>query len=127
MRLHPTDGGAGGGAVSYTHLDVYKRQDLDPALFHQSAHPSVELTDPRMDTLDLELIRRFAAKGKPILGICRGIQSINVVFGGTLIQDLNTQYPAMRPAGHQQHKAEPKPVSYTHLDDQRLGAAAEGL
>ena len=33
-----------------------------------------------------------------------------MAFGGTLIQDLNTQYSAMRPAGHQQHKAEPKPA-----------------
>ena len=87
-------------AERFDGLLVTGGEDLDPALFHQSAHPSVELTDPRMDTLDLELIRRFAAKGKPILGICRGIQSINVVFGGTLIQDLNTQYPAMRPPGH---------------------------
>ena len=97
-------------AERFDGLVVTGGEDLDPALFHQLAHPSVEVTDPRMDTLDLELIRRFAAKGKPILGICRGIQSINVVFGGTLIQDLNTQYPAMRPAGHQQHKAEPKPA-----------------
>ena len=96
-------------AERFDGLMVTGGEDLDPALFHQPAHPSLELTDPRLDTLDLRLIQLFAAKGKPILGICRGIQSINVAFGGTLIQDLNTQYPAMRAAGHQQHKAVPKP------------------
>lgn len=97
-------------AERFDGLMVTGGEDLDPALFHQPAHPSLELTDPRLDTLDLRLIQLFAAKGKPILGICRGIQSINVAFGGTLIQDLNTQYPAMRAAGHQQHKAVPKPA-----------------
>ena len=49
-------------AERFDGLLVTGGEDLDPALFHQLAHPSVEVTDPRMDTLDLELIRRFAAK-----------------------------------------------------------------
>lgn len=40
------------------------------------------------DTLDFALIKEFSEKGKPILGICRGIQSINVYFGGSLHQNI---------------------------------------
>src|SRR5205085_1153768 len=44
--------------------------------------------DATRDRFELELLRAFAAAGKPVLGICRGLQLINVAFGGTLYQDL---------------------------------------
>ena len=44
--------------------------------------------EPERDTAELMLLERFIAAGKPVLGICRGIQIINVFFGGTLCQDL---------------------------------------
>lgn len=92
-------------------------EDLDPALFHQSRHPATQTTDPRLDELDLGLIEEFAARNKPILGICRGIQSINVCFGGTLYQDINTQVSSLRPQGHQQNKAKPGlPMNATFHD-----------
>lgn len=43
---------------------------------------------PDRDAAELALLKRFSAAKKPILGICRGLQIINVAFGGTLIQDL---------------------------------------
>ncbi len=43
------------------------------------------------DTYELELVRGFVAAGKPVLGICRGLQLINVAFGGTLYQDIAVQ------------------------------------
>jgi putative glutamine amidotransferase len=43
------------------------------------------------DTYELELLRGFVAAGKPVLGICRGLQLINVAFGGTLYQDIAVQ------------------------------------
>jgi putative glutamine amidotransferase len=46
------------------------------------------------DAYEIELIEHFRARGKPILGICRGLQIINVALGGTLYQDINTQVPA---------------------------------
>ena len=44
--------------------------------------------EPERDAAELMLLERFIAAGKPVLGICRGIQIINVFFGGTLCQDL---------------------------------------
>jgi putative glutamine amidotransferase len=47
--------------------------------------------DERRDRYEIELIHRFREAGKPVLGICRGVQIINVAFGGTLLQDISTQ------------------------------------
>lgn len=61
--------------------------DMDPAYYGQSpagAYPP----DRDRDAQELELLDSFAAAGKPVLGICRGVQVLNVYFGGTLIQDL---------------------------------------
>jgi putative glutamine amidotransferase len=45
------------------------------------------------DRYEIELIRAFVAAGKPVFGICRGLQLLNVSFGGTLLQDIATQRP----------------------------------
>ena len=43
--------------------------------------------EPERDALELDLLADFTALGKPVLGICRGMQTINVFFGGDLVQD----------------------------------------
>lgn len=45
------------------------------------------------DRYEMDLIRAFVQAGKPVFGICRGLQMINVTFGGTLLQDIETQRP----------------------------------
>jgi putative glutamine amidotransferase len=47
--------------------------------------------DEVRDRYEIELIHRFREAGKPVLGICRGAQIVNVAFGGTLYQDISTQ------------------------------------
>jgi putative glutamine amidotransferase len=47
--------------------------------------------DERRDRYEIELIHRFREAGKPVLGVCRGAQIVNVAFGGTLYQDIATQ------------------------------------
>lgn len=49
--------------------------------------------DRNRDAYEIALVRAFAAAGKPVFGICRGLQLINVAFGGTLYQDIPTQRP----------------------------------
>lgn len=53
--------------------------------------------DPVRDRYEMELIRAFERAGKPIFGICRGLQMLNVTFGGTLWQDIETQQPRALP------------------------------
>jgi putative glutamine amidotransferase len=48
------------------------------------------------DLYEMELIRAFVAAGKPVFGICRGLQLLNVAYGGTLLQDIGTQRPEAR-------------------------------
>jgi putative glutamine amidotransferase len=45
------------------------------------------------DEYEIALVKAFSAAGKPVFGICRGLQLINVAFGGTLYQDISTQQP----------------------------------
>lgn len=49
--------------------------------------------DPIRDDYEIALLRAFVAAGKPVLGVCRGAQVINVAQGGTLYQDLTAQFP----------------------------------
>ncbi len=48
------------------------------------------------DAYEIALVRAFVAAGKPVFGICRGLQLINVAYGGTLWQDIVTQKPGAR-------------------------------
>lgn len=48
------------------------------------------------DEYEIALLRAFIDAGKPVLGVCRGLQVINVAFGGTLYQDLALQHPSSR-------------------------------
>ena len=58
----------------------------------QPLRPQWEGDEPR-DRYEIELVHAFHDAGKPVLGICRGIQILNVAFGGTLYQDITTQCP----------------------------------
>jgi len=61
--------------------------DLDPALYGQPNRGSAP-PEPALDALEQVLLRRFTAGRRPVLGICRGCQAINVFYGGTLHQDI---------------------------------------
>ena len=63
--------------------------DLDPAIFGQRATPNLGTVVPQRDAFELELTRYVVEKTqKPLFGICRGIQVLNVALGGTLHIDL---------------------------------------
>lgn len=68
-------------------------QDVAPERYRAQPLPECGETCHARDTMELRLIRAALRQDKPILGICRGIQMLNVYFGGTLFQDLSSQHP----------------------------------
>ncbi|MDE2566209.1 MAG: type 1 glutamine amidotransferase [Burkholderiales bacterium] len=67
--------------------------DVAPQSYGEAPlHPDWQ-GDRVRDRYEIELIRAFVAAGKPLFGICRGLQLLNVAYGGTLWQDLPTQRP----------------------------------
>lgn len=67
--------------------------DVNPVLFDQQPHPQLGEICPQRDEMELALCRAALAAGKPIFGVCRGIQLLNLVCGGTLVQDLPSERP----------------------------------
>lgn len=67
--------------------------DINPDRFGGVHHPAVYDIDEMRDELEITLVQKAAQSGKPFLGICRGIQVINVALGGTLYTDIKGQVP----------------------------------
>jgi putative glutamine amidotransferase len=67
--------------------------DVDPASYGHSQHPKLGVTTPLRDEVEIALTRRAVEMQMPVLGICRGIQSLNVALGGTLYQDIAAELP----------------------------------
>lgn len=66
-------------------------KDVATDLYGQKQEFDFVITDPQRDDLEWKLIKAFIDRKKPIFGICRGIQVLNVYFGGTLWQDIPAQ------------------------------------
>jgi putative glutamine amidotransferase len=67
--------------------------DIDPVSYGTPPHPLCDKTDRERDRVELALARWAIDDGKPILGVCRGMQLINLAAGGTLFQDIAEQMP----------------------------------
>jgi gamma-glutamyl-gamma-aminobutyrate hydrolase PuuD len=64
--------------------------DVDPALYGEIASPETDPPDPERDAVEAALIDEALARDLPLLGICRGMQLLNVHLGGSLVQHLPT-------------------------------------
>jgi putative glutamine amidotransferase len=62
--------------------------DVDPALYGQVPHPRLGKVDRARDLFEVALVHEALADDVPVLGVCRGLQLLNVATGGTLHQDI---------------------------------------
>ena len=67
-------------------------QDVGPLFYGEDPTPQMGETDRQRDLFELAIVAEARKQNKPLMGICRGAQLINVALGGTLIQDIDTQY-----------------------------------
>ena len=65
--------------------------DVNPILYGEAPIPKLGLISEERDSFEIKLFNKAYLTGKPILGICRGLQLINVALGGTLYQDIYSQ------------------------------------
>jgi putative glutamine amidotransferase len=75
--------------------------DIDPASYGAEPHPETQVPVPERDTFEIAIARRAWERDLPVLGICRGMQLINVALGGTLVQHLPDEF------GHEDHRRIP--------------------
>ncbi len=96
-------------------------EDVDPARYGEQRLPVCGPLEPERDALELSLTRMALERDLPTLGICRGMQLLNVVRGGTLYQDLGAQLPEARPhaMGHLPRATQSHTVTVER--DSRLG------
>jgi putative glutamine amidotransferase len=83
-------------AVALDGLVLQGGNDVAPELYGEKPIVPEWAGDPVRDRYEIELVEAFAAQGKPVFGICRGLQLLNVMHGGTLWQDIPTQRPDSR-------------------------------
>lgn len=76
--------------------------DVDPRYWNEERHPEANGFDEQRDEFELQAIRKVVERDMPMLGICRGIQSVNVALGGTIIQDIPDQVAGS--GQHRQHR-----------------------
>ena len=74
--------------------------DVDPALYGQERKPETDAPDMERDQRDTALLRDALERDIPILAICRGIQLLNVVLGGTLMQHIDGHRRRGEPNAH---------------------------
>jgi putative glutamine amidotransferase len=75
--------------------------DLDPALYGEEPHPETGPVQEERDAYELALVRAAVERGLPTLGICRGMQVLNVAYGGSIEQHLPDAL------GHEEHRHTP--------------------
>ena len=98
--------------------------DVSSLTYGQEPHPKLAQQDPVRDAQEIEAARIAIGRDIPVLGICRGIQLLNVALGGTLIQDIPTQVPSA--LLHYSHAAAPLTVHTIDIEPDTILAKLQG-
>lgn len=86
--------------------------DIDPSVYGQLTHPAVSWVDTERDLAEVALTRAALAEDIPVLGVCRGLQVLNVALNGTLIQHIPDVHPGLN---HNDVQAWNRPVHAVHV------------
>ena len=90
-------------------------EDIAPAYYGEEPHERLGVVNDSRDTYDIMVARMAHDMNIPMLGICRGVQLINVVFGGTLYQDIPTQCPTWT-LTHRNRAKDEEPPHIVHFE-----------
>lgn len=85
-------------------------KDMDPVHFNEDKHPTCERILSDRSSSELSLTRQAVKRSTPILGICLGLQTLNVAMGGSLYQDIPSMCPS--PVRHRQREQERHAVAH---------------
>lgn len=96
--------------------------DVDPEIFGEVPHTALGRVDGPRDPFEITLAREAVRRDLPVLGICRGLQVLNVALGGTLIQDIPSDVP-----GAAKHEAGENRVEIAHEVTIAPGSRLAGL
>ena len=96
----------------------------DPAQYGEGRRPACGPSNPARTAFEQELLQEALRRGLPVLGICAGLQLLNVVRGGTLVQDLPTEHPGALP--HEQTTPKHEPAHVIHCEREGLIATLTG-
>jgi putative glutamine amidotransferase len=104
--------------------------DVDPSLYGERPQPETEVPDRERDDYESAVLREAIARGMPVLAICRGMQLMNVVYGGTLLQHIENHVKTvhevdLRPPFTSIFGADRITVNSRH--HQAVGRVGEGL
>lgn len=85
-------------------------EDVDPQLYNEEPIPELGIINPRRDLFEIKITQIMLEQQKPVLGVCRGCQVLNVALGGSLYQDIYSQidgkllkHRQSAPDGHMTH------------------------
>jgi putative glutamine amidotransferase len=101
--------------------------DIEPRRFGETPHATVDEVSPARDELELGLTRRAVDDDVPLFAICRGIQVLNVALGGSLVQDIPSEWPQALPHSQKAPRHEPTHAVKVMGEGTRLGRVLGAL
>jgi putative glutamine amidotransferase len=87
-------------------------EDIDPSCYGHERHPRLGSTNKLQDEVEIRLVQRAVTEHKPVLALSRGLQLLNVAFGGTLYQDLPNERPSRINHNESNHRFSPSHCSH---------------
>lgn len=97
--------------------------DIDPMLFGEEPHKHLGDVSPSRDLIEMALVKEMLKLNKPVLGICRGLQIINIALGGNMYQDIYSQ----RDVPLLQHAQKAHRYHQSHLVQVEKGSLLESI